>query len=384
MRVLLITDDPTALDPGSSGHERLRTSALAIGELHVLIDAPDAESRDEGSLRIHAIKAGLFFKERSLYRAGLSILKQCDVQALWAENPFELGSLARRLAKKTKLPYFVNVHTDFLSPWYGTRTGMFRSSKVSVPKGNRRRIALARKVLPGAAGIRVPSMRLHDSVVKEYGASIPEPVVIPIPVQTTPVEAVSFPFTFPFTVIAAGRLDAGRRVIDVIDAISQIRERYPGIGLFVVGDGPERAALERHAARKNLSDRVIFLGDRRDTRGLIKSANVFVQASAHEGYGRRILQAALARVPIITSDVGIVGEVLKGYEDVLAMPPGDPSALATHLMGLIEDVSARNLLTMSAEAKAKEFIRASGDIPARIAAFLRGETAKPASDTMAA
>lgn len=384
MRVLLITDDPTILDPGSSGHERLRANALAIGELHVLINTPRSESRDEGSLRIHGVKTGLFFKEATMRRAGLSILKRYDIQALWAEDPFELGSRARRLAKKTGIPYFVNVHTDFLSPWYGTRTGMFRSSKVSVPRGNKKRIALARKVLPEARGIRVPSVRLHDSIVEKYGTSVPEPVVIPIPVQTTPVEAVSFPFTFPFTIIAAGRLDAGRRVIDVIDAISQIRERYPGVGLFVVGDGPERAALERHAARKNLSDRVVFLGDRRDTRGLIKSANVFVQASAHEAYGRRILQAALARVPIITSDVGIVGEVLKGYEDVLAMPPGDPSALATHLMGLIEDVATRNLLTMNAEAKAKEFIRASGDISVRIAAFLRGETAKPPSDTIAA
>lgn len=376
MKVLLITNDPTILDLGSSGHARMRANALAIGELHVLIATKENQSRDEGSVRIHTVQTGRFFKDARMRAAGHSLIKDCAIQALWAEDPFELGSLAQELARATGLPYYVNIHTDFLSPWYGSRTGMFRSSQVSVPRGNRKRIALAKKVLPEAKGIRVPSERLKTSLVTAYGDSIPMPVVIPIAVQTAPTQKVSFPFTFPFTVIVAGRLDAGRRVVDVIDAIAQIRERYPGVGLFVVGDGPERAALEKHAKRKKLSDRVIFLGDRRDTRGLIQSANAFVQASAHEGYGRRILQAALARVPIITTDVGIVGEVLKGYEDVLAMPPGDPSAIATHLMGLMEDVSTRNLLTMNAEARAKEFIRAAGDISARIAAFLRGETSQ--------
>jgi glycosyltransferase involved in cell wall biosynthesis len=371
MKMLFITDDPTILDQGSSGHARARANALAIGELHVLICAASSEVRDEGSLRISAVRRGRIFPYRSLRDVARTLIKEQGMQAIWSEDPFELGTLASSLAEEASLPLYVNVYTDFLSPWYSTRTGMFRSSRVAVPKGNRKRIELASRVLTKAAGIRVMSERVKSSLLAKYGKTIKEPVVIPIQVNMPPPEPVRFPFTFPFNLVAAGRLDAGRRVIDVIDALALIKDRYPGVGLFVVGDGPERARLERYAKHRGLAERVIFLGDRRDAWGLIRSANVFVQASAHEGFGRRLMQAALARVPIITSDVGIVGEVFKGYDDVLAMPPGDPAALSIHIIGLIEDGQARSLLSMNAEAAAKRFLQEAGDIPQRLAAFFR-------------
>lgn len=374
MKVLLITNDPTILDQGSSGHARARANAQAIGELHVLINAKASEARDEGSLRIHAVKRGAFSPYAPLKKAARALIRTHGIQAIWSQDPFELGKISMDLSKETKLPYYVNVYTDFLSPWYSSMTGMFRSSKVRVPKGNMARKHLAGSVLSGASGIRVMSERVKASLMKEYGSRIKEPAVIPVQVHPAPPEPSSFPFSFPFTLMAAGRLDAGRRVIDIIDALVRLRDTYPGIGLFVVGDGPERAHLEKHAKRLKLSERVIFLGDRRDTWGLMRSAQVFIQASAHEGYGRRLMQAALARVPIITTDVGIVGEVFKGYDDVLAMPPGDPAALTVHIVGLIEDGQARQLLAMNAEAAAKKYLQAAGDIPQRLARFLSSST----------
>ena len=374
MKVLLITNDPTILDEGSSGHARARDNAIRIGELHVLINGDTSASRDEGSLLVHTIPRARFRPYAPLEGAAIELIKKHGIQAVWAQDPFELGTVARKASATAGIPFYVNVHTDFLSPWYSIHTGMFRSSKVPIPKEHRARIRLADTVLPNAAGIRTMSSRVKDSLVKKYGASIKEPVVIPIQIHP-PASQVSFPFSFPFTLIAVGRLDAGRRVIDIIDALALIKDRYPGVGLFVVGDGPERKTLEKHAKKRKLEDRVIFLGDRRDTQGLMLSANAFVQASAYEGFGRRLIQAALARIPIITTDVGIVGEVFKGYDDVLAMPPGDPAALSIHIVGLMEDSQARSLLVMHAEEAAKKFLAEAGNVPERLAAFLRGDRA---------
>lgn len=370
MKVLLISSDLSILDPGSSGHAQARENAVALGELHVLLVAPISEERDEGSLRIHAVKKGGFLQGDSLYKSALSHTKAFSIQAIWSQDAFERGTLATKIAKRTGLPLFVNVDTDFLSPWY-SMTGMFRSSHVRVPKINQIRRAAADRVLPRATGVRVMAERVKASLIKEYGDRIPMPVVIPVSVHAKVPEKVPFPVVpFPFSLVVAGRLDAARRVVDVLDALTRIKDRYPGVGLFVIGDGPERGALEQHARKLNLADRAIFLGDRRDTWGLIRSAQVFIQASAYEGYGRRLLQAALAHVPIITTDVGIVGEVFKGYEEVLAFPPGDPAALAVHIMGLVEDVQARQLLAINAEVAAKRYLQASGDIPGRLAAFI--------------
>lgn len=375
MKVLLITDDPTILDVGSSGHARAKESAVAIGELHTLVVSNENGVRDEGSLRVHTVKRGLLSEHGVLRRRALELIAEHGIEVVWAQDPFELGVVAATVAKKTGLPLYVNVYTDFLSPWYSTRTGMFRSSKVLIPKKHRTRLRLADQVLPQAKGIRVMCNRVRTSLIEKYGTRIPEPTIIPIAVHAVPVEAVALPApVFPFPLMAVGRLDAGRRVIDIIDALALIKDKYPGVGLYVVGDGPERTRLERHAVRRGIGNRVIFLGDRRDTQGLMRSASVFVQASSYEGYGRRLLQAALARIPIITTDVGIVGEVFKGYDDVLAMPPADPSALSVHIVGLLEDVQARHLLSMNAEAAAKRFLQEAGDIPHRIATFLSSHT----------
>jgi glycosyltransferase involved in cell wall biosynthesis len=87
------------------------------------------------------------------------------------------------------------------------------------------------------------------------------------------------------------------------------------------------------------------------------SAQGFIQASAYEGYGITLVEAALAGVPIVASDVGIVGEVFVGYEHVLCAPVGDPTNLAAHIAWLIEDTQARKVLGMNARARALQHLR---------------------------
>jgi glycosyltransferase involved in cell wall biosynthesis len=139
------------------------------------------------------------------------------------------------------------------------------------------------------------------------------------------------------------------------------------VGLFIVGEGRERGRLERMTRSLGLETCVVFLGERSDARALIGSAQAFIQASAYEGYGRTLIEAALARVPIITTDVGIVGEVFKGYEDVLAVPVADPTALSLGIVGFIEDNAVRQTLPLHAKAAALAHLAAQGDVSKRIA-----------------
>jgi glycogen(starch) synthase len=92
-----------------------------------------------------------------------------------------------------------------------------------------------------------------------------------------------------------------------------------------------------------------------------------VQASAYEGYGRTLVEAALARVPIVTSTVGVVGELFVPGEDVLSFPPGDVGALTSALEQIIEDERLRIMLPMQALHKAKTHIASFTDQPRRIA-----------------
>jgi len=241
-----------------------------------------------------------------------------------------------------------------------------------MPVKNRIRLKMADTVLRKADGIRVVSERIRTSLVARYGSRIPVPSVIPIYVASERPPSVELPpHQFPFALITVSRLEPEKRIDDILDALARIRERFPVVGLIIVGEGRERERLERVVSDKKLGDRVLFTGARTDARGLMQSAQGYIQASAYEGYGVTLLEAALARIPIITTDVGIVGEVFKGYDDVLSAPPGDPAALALNIVALLEDVTIRETMVRSAEMKAQAHLEHFKNIPELIARDLR-------------
>ncbi len=371
MRVLNIGSDPSLFVAESASRARMRAYAAAIGELHVLSSAgKDAKEEQDGNLFLHPVHSWKIFRVRALALRAHALILEHGIEVVSAQDPFEHGLAALRAASGTNAKLHIQVHTDFLSPWF-VRSGNWRSPRVRMPLLNRYRRKIADRVLPVASGIRTVSERVKASLVARYGTRIPEPSVIPITVSAEVSDRALLPaHPFTFALIAVGRLEPEKRIEDILAALKLVVAHYPMVGLFIVGEGRERKRLERMTRSLGLEKHVIFLGERSDARALMGSAQAFIQASAYEGYGRTLIEAALARVPIITTDVGIVGEVFKGYEDVLAVPVADPTALSLGIVGVIEDTSVRLELPMRAEAAARAHLAAQGDLSTRIAADL--------------
>ena len=116
---------------------------------------------------------------------------------------------------------------------------------------------------------------------------------------------------------------------------------------------------------------MIFFGARDDARALMRSAQVYVQASVYEGYSRTLVEAALAGMPIITTDVGIVGEVFHDETEVLVAPVNSPVGIAVRIQRLIEDNAMRLELAAHAQAAAQAHLVAAGNVPERIAEDFR-------------
>lgn len=372
MKILFISNDPTMFDETSAARVRMRSYAQAIGELHIVSSAaPGAQEAHDGSLHLYPMHAWKIFRVRVLSRLAHELVLRHNIEIVSAQDPFEHGLAALRAVQGTNAKLHVQVHTDFLSPWF-VRSGNWRSPSVRMPFLNRYRVKIADSVLSKAQGVRVVSERVKASLLARYGSRIPEPVVIPVSVDVNVPEPVRLPAHpgFTFALIAVGRLEPEKRIEDILAALNLVVKHYPMVGLFIVGEGRERAKLERMVSSFELEQHVIFLGNRPDARALMASAHAFIQASAYEGYGRTLIEAALAKVPIITTDVGIVGEVFKGYEDVLSVPVADPTALSLSIVGIIEDNSVRQELPRHAEDTARVHLATVGDISARIAADL--------------
>ena len=293
-------------------------------------------------------------------RAHALILEK-RIEIVSAQDPFEHGLAALRAVRGTNAKLHIQVHTDFLSPWF-VKSSSWRMSLL-----NRYRCRLADHVLPGADGIRVVSARIKNSLIERYGSQICEPSIVPITVDEIMPDQVPLPpHAFSFALIAVGRLEPEKRIEDILTALKRIEKSYPMVGLFIVGGGRERVRLEQLSHTLGLADKVIFLGERTDAWGLMRSADAFIQASAYEGYGRTLVEAALAGIPIITTNVGIVGEIFKKDEEVLAVPVADPAALSASIIDLIEDAAKRQELSKHAEMTAREHLAAQGNLAERI------------------
>ncbi|MDB5237320.1 MAG: Phosphatidylinositol glycan, class [Parcubacteria group bacterium] len=370
MNILFISNDPKIFEEGSAVRLRMRMYADEVaksgGVLHIISRAKRYAELTDGPLVLHGVSGNKLLTLRAMRSIARALLRTEDIAVVSAQDPFEHGWVAASAARGTNAKLHLQLHTDAFSPWF-VRRGMARSAYVRVPFLNRIRRRIADRIIPHADGMRVVSQRIKDSLITRYGEKLAIASVIPIYVNAELPPKVPLPEpAFPFTLISVSRLEPEKRIDDILYALAWIKDAYPAVGLMIVGEGSERAHLERLAAKLGIADRVRFLGWRSDALGLMQSAQAYIQASAYEGYGITLIEAALARVPIITSDVGIVGEVLKGHYAVLAAPPGDANQIMHNIRRAIDDPQIRTEFAMHAEAAARAHLASVRNSPADI------------------
>ncbi len=374
MKVLFISNDVTLFDNTTPAYARMKTYADAIGELHILSRAAQRTEMQDGNLYLYGLRPlptiigrALFFY--TLMRHARALVRGHYIDVVSSQDPFEHGCIAMRAIKGTSSKLHIQVHTDFLSPYFAKESYK-----------NRMRVRIADYVLPKATGIRVVSKRIKKSLINRYDKRIQEPTIIPITISTTIPAPVLLPeHTFKFTLISVGRLEPEKRVEDILLTLKLLTKQYSMVGLFIAGDGSDRNRLKSLVHTLELDDRVIFLGSRLDAQALISSANVFIQASAYEGYGRTYFEAALAGTPMVVTDAGVIGDVFTHNKSALVCRVGDVKCLAHEISRLIEDVGLRYQLSSSARKVAESYLATFADLPSRIADNLK-QTLKLTND----
>ncbi len=121
--------------------------------------------------------------------------------------------------------------------------------------------------------------------------------------------------------------------------------RTPGladVGLMLVGDGTERAALEKQAASLGIRDRVTFCGTRRDLGNLLPAMDIFALPSLWEGLPLALILAMGAARPVVATRIAGIPEVVVDGENGLLVPPGDVAAIGTALARLCADPAERS------------------------------------------
>jgi len=123
----------------------------------------------------------------------------------------------------------------------------------------------------------------------------------------------------------------------LLRAHALLRERLPEARLVLVGDGPERPALEALRAELGLEASVVFAGFRSDAVALAAGFDLAVNSSQFEGASLAILEFMALGVPMVATAVGGTPELLADGEAGVLVAPEDPVALATAMADLLED-----------------------------------------------
>jgi glycosyltransferase involved in cell wall biosynthesis len=207
-------------------------------------------------------------------------------------------------------------------------------------------------VVHRAAHVVCPSAYLAELAVG-WGVTRDRVTVLPNPAPEAgdlpPRDALRarFGFTGP-TLVFAGRLTA-QKALDVgIEAA-----RRAGIPLTVAGDGPDRARLEAIGG-------ATFLGaqPRRTVLELLKAADASLLSSTWENFPHAVVESLALGTPVVATDVGGVGEVVRDGENGLLAPPDDPAALAAAIVRLVAEPDLLARLRAAAPASVTGYSRA--------------------------
>jgi glycosyltransferase involved in cell wall biosynthesis len=155
--------------------------------------------------------------------------------------------------------------------------------------------------------------------------------------------------------LAVGRLSKEKAFVDLIVAVNKLRVLQPElfVQLLIVGEGPERARIERAVRDCELQDRVRMVGHVRDVRPYFRMADALAISSVSEGSPNVLLEAMAAGVPVVATSVGGIPEIVTDRETALLVKPRNPDAMAAALSLLFSD----SQLSESLISQAREVIK---------------------------
>lgn len=136
------------------------------------------------------------------------------------------------------------------------------------------------------------------------------------------------------TAISVARLSSLKDFPTLLRGLAAARRTAPELRLRIVGDGPERPALERLTQDLQLTGAVEFLGERSDVPQLLAEAGFFVSTSRSEGISLTLLEAMAVGLPVLTTSVGGNPEIVVDGETGRLIEPLNPDAAAAGLVAM--------------------------------------------------
>ena len=187
------------------------------------------------------------------------------------------------------------------------------------------------------------SSSMSEEITELFGPGLAETTVI-----RNGINAARWPFarrrarTGPPELLFVGRLEYEKGVHDAIAALPRIRRAHPGATLTIAGEGTQQDWLVEQARKHRVLKATRFVGrlDHDELLAVLHRADAAVLPSHYEPFGLVALEAAAAGTPLVTSNIGGLGEAVIDGETGMSCPPRDVTRLAKAVIAVLNDPAA--------------------------------------------
>lgn len=153
-----------------------------------------------------------------------------------------------------------------------------------------------------------------------------------------------------------------KRVADTIKVFEKIHDKIPS-KLILVGDGPDRSECERLCRQKGLEDKVKFLGKQDALVEILTSSDIFLIPSQSESFGLAALEAMACGLPVISSSVGGLPELVRHNETGFIAEIGDIDRMAKYTLELLTNERKYKMFSENARRRAVDVFDKSQVVP---------------------
>ncbi|MDQ3076551.1 MAG: glycosyltransferase family 4 protein [bacterium] len=348
MKVLSIGTDRKIFQEGSAARKRMIEYGALFEELHIIVFAKKSLGlepwRIANNVWIYPTNSSSkFLYIRDGVRVAKNIVKLRNFNAqstvVTAQDPSETGKVGLKMKQLYSFPLQVQVHTDIMSPHFAAQSLL-----------NRLRVSTARTVLGKADEVRVVSKRIERSLIHSMRVPSTKIDILPIyvdPLRFSTPSGVDLHTLYPqfkTIVLMVSRLEPEKNVGGALAIFEDIVKTFPDAGLVIVGSGTEESLLRKKIKNLKLENSVVIEAWQENLSGHYKTADIFLLTSLYEGYGMVLVEAAHHNLAIVTSDVGIVGDILIDGVSAMVNPVNNTKMFVEKITKLIIDPAFRKII----------------------------------------
>ncbi len=337
----MISTDENIFKEGSDVSGRIFEYGKLVNNLHVIVKTKNKDLKNKiiDNIFVYPSSSLFGFKTYSIAKSIIKNNKDLKGWLVTCQDPFENGLVGYFLKHKLKIPLQLQVHTDFLSPYFWQES-----------LKNKTRVVLAKWLVTKADGVRVVSERIKKSLIVNCKLKIENSAiaVLPIFIDTQKIKGaplnIDLRKKYPsrFIILMASRLTKEKNIGLAIEAMTEIIKINPEALLLIVGNGLECARLKLQVTNCKLQNFVFFEPWSNDLNSYYKTADLFLLTSNYEGYGMTAIEATAAGLPVVMTDVGIsIGAV---------SVVGDYKGLVSNIIDLIKNPEKKEIVLKEQES----------------------------------